>query len=280
MASDSYEWNVGKVPERSHGTSDLSGLSEIGDGTCPMWNESRSSKLGLREQKAMTHVASSRLHARMVWALGMIVQRLSHHAGWALERRGMTARFEERVRERERIARELHDTLLQGTQALLLSVQALSTRLRPDDPMRDMLTDTLRRADVAMTQGRDRIQNLRAATGAAVDLAESLANAWRDLGGECELRIIVEGPPRELEPDAGDEISLIEREALANALRHSKAKVIEAEIVFCDDELRLCIRDDGVGLGKKVLGSGSPAGYWGLSGMRERAQRLLASLVI
>lgn len=236
--------------------------------------------LGPREREVMAHVVSSRLNKRVGCELGRVARRLLQHAGRALERRGMTARFEERVRERERIARELHDTLLQGTQALLLAVHALLTRLRPDDPMRGMLTDTLRRADAVMTQGRDRIQNLRAATGATVDLAQSLADAWRDLGGESELRILVEGPSRELEPDAGDEISLIGREALTNALRHSKAKAIEAQIVFGHDKLRLCVRDDGLGFSKEALGAGSLAGHWGLSGMRERAQRIFASLAI
>lgn len=280
MMSDSDEWNVRLMRERSHGTAGLPDLYEIGAGTCPMCNEPCSSTPGLREREVMTPIASSRLYDRVACALALVVQRLSQQAWRTIERRSMTARFEERVRERERIARELHDTLLQGTQALILSVQAVSTCLRPDDPMRGMLTDALRRADAVMTQVRDRIQNLRAAKGVAVDLAEALANAWQDLGGECELRIVVEGSSRELEADAGDEISLIGREALTNALRHSKAKVIEAQIVFCDDKLRLCVRDDGVGLDKEVLGAGSPAGHWGLSGMRERAQRLSGTLVI
>ena len=236
--------------------------------------------LGPREREVMAQMVPSRLSKGVGGGLGMVVRRLLEQAGRALERRSMTARFEERVRERERIARELHDTLLQGAQALILSVQALSTRVRPDDPMHVMLTDTLRRADAVMTQGRDRIQNLRAATGANVDLARFLADAWRDLGGESELRILIEGRSRELEVIAADEISLIAREALTNALRHSKANLIEAQIVFGDDKLRLCVRDDGVGLGKEVLGTGSLAGHWGLSGMRERARRIFASLAI
>lgn len=210
----------------------------------------------------------------------MMVQRLLQHAARALERRNMAARFEERVRERERIARELHDTLLQGTQALLLSVQGLSTRLRQDDPMHGRLTDALRRAEAVMTQGRDRIQNLRATPDIAVDLVESLANAWRDLGKESELRILVEGRARELQPEAGDEIALIGREALTNALRHSKAQVIEAQIVFGDDKLCLYVRDDGVGLRKESVGADSLAGHWGLSGMRERARMISARLAI
>lgn len=184
------------------------------------------------------------------------------------------------MRERERIARELHDTLLQGTQALLLAVHALVAGIRPDDPMRRKLTETLARADDLMTQGRDRIQNLRATDGGDVDLAQSLANAWRDLGGEKKFSILVEGPSRGLLPDAGDEIALIAREALSNALRHSKANAIEAQIVFGEDMLRLRVRDDGVGFGDRTLGAKTLAGHWGLLGMRERAGRICSRLTI
>ena len=192
----------------------------------------------------------------------------------------MADRFEERTRERERIARELHDTVLQGTQALLLAVHALVAGIRPDDPMRRKLTETLTRADDLITQGRDRIQNLRATERGDVDLAQSLANAWRDLGGERRFSILVEGPSRGLLPDAGDEIALIAREALSNALRHSKANAIEAQIVFGEDMLRLRVRDDGVGFADRIPGAKSSADRWGLLGMRERAGRIGSRLTI
>jgi len=152
--------------------------------------------------------------------------------------------------------------------------------MQADDPMREVLADTLLRADALMTQARDRIQNLRDASGASVDLAQSLASAWRDLGGEKDFRILVEGQTRELKQDAADEIALIGREALTNALRHSKAQAIEAQIFFGDDRLWLSVRDDGVGIDKDLLSARSLAGHWGLSGMQERARRVLASLVI
>lgn len=235
---------------------------------------------GLRRQKIMAHAVSRSLNKRTGRAVRVVARQRLRHARLPPGRAGTSIRFEERVRERERIARELHDTLLQGTQALLLMVQTLSIRMQPDDPMRGMLTGTLLRAEALMAQGRDRIQNLRSVPGAAVDLAQHLANAWRDLGGEREFRILVEGQSRELEPDAGDEIALIAREALTNALLHSRAKAIEAQVVFEADQLRLFVRDNGVGLGQDVLGPPSLAGRWGLAGMRERAQSIFASLAI
>jgi len=190
------------------------------------------------------------------------------------------ARFEERLRERERIARELHDTLLQGAQSLIIVVNTLLARMQPGDPMRDMLANTLRRAETLMTQGRDRIRNLRDASRASVNLPQYLADAWRDLGGQKDFRIVVEGRSRELDPVAGDEIALISREALTNALYHSKAKAIEAQINFEEDVLRLYVRDNGVGLAKDILDASSLAGHWGLSGMRERSQNIRGDLVI
>ncbi len=197
------------------------------------------------------------------WGLGRFVAQ-------TVGRLSVDALFEERRRERERIARELHDTVLQGTQALLLSVQAIARRTAPDDPARALLDDALRRADDMMREGRDRIQNLRT-TAAGVGLAQSLALAWKDLAGHTGFRILVEGAPRDLDPAVGDEIALIGREALSNALRHSRARLIEAQIVYDQDRLLLRIRDDGVGIGQCALGNGARSAHWGIEGMRERA---------
>lgn len=198
----------------------------------------------------------------------------------ALERRGMAARLEERMRERERIARELHDTLLQGTQALLMSVHALSSRIPAEDPMHQMLSATLERANAVMAAGRDRIHSLRAAMNSAIDLPKGLASAWQELGGSGELRVRVDGAHRLLKPDTGDEILLIAREALANAHRHACAKAIDAHIVFSSDRLRLSVRDDGIGLRREVIGTGSRKRHWGIAGMHERAERIFANLEI
>lgn len=198
----------------------------------------------------------------------------------ALLQRRVDIRFEERLRERERIARELHDTLLQGAQALLLSLQAIAARTRPDDPMRVALTEALRRADEVLAEARDRIQDLRGSASRVVDLAESLATAWRDLAGEKQFRMDVEGSPRALNPGVGDEIAGVGREALTNALRHSGAGVIEVQVVFEEERLRLFVRDDGVGFAAGNSSGGTQAGHWGLLGMRERARLMGAQLEI
>jgi signal transduction histidine kinase len=209
-----------------------------------------------------------------------LVRQLCDPAVQAAARARLSGRFEERLRERERIARELHDTLLQGTQSLILSMQALQSRTPPEDPLHDALARSLRRAQGLMTEGLERIQNLRQGGDASVDLAQSLATAWRELAGGTGFSIVVEGAPRAIEPGIADEIALIGREALNNALRHASARLIEVQIVHAPDHLLLRVRDDGMGMGTGELRARASPGHWGLQGMRERAQCIRGRLDI
>jgi signal transduction histidine kinase len=196
----------------------------------------------------------------------------------------LTLRFEERLGERTRIARELHDTLLQSFQGLMLHFQSVSEML-PPGPAREALEKALDRADLAIVEGRNAIQNLRSSTTATNELAEALAALGEELGRgdgknkSAGLRVSVEGKPQELHPILRDDIYRIAREALRNAFCHAHAANIEAEITYADRLLRLRIRDDGTGMDSKVAASGRE-GHWGLQGMRERAQQMGAQLEI
>jgi signal transduction histidine kinase len=187
-------------------------------------------------------------------------------------------RFEERLAERTRIARELHDTLLQSFQALMLHFQTVHDMLQPG-PAKETLEKALDRADQAILEGRNAIQNLRSSTTATDELAHSIAALGEELGGaggnrnSARLRVSVEGKPHELHPILRDDVYRIAREALQNAFRHAQANKIEAEITYADRLLRLRIRDDGMGIDSKVLATGRE-GHWGLQGMRERAQQI------
>jgi signal transduction histidine kinase len=189
-------------------------------------------------------------------------------------------RYEERMAERERIARELHDTLLQGTQGLVLKVQAAANSVAPDEPAHGMLEEALTRADRVMAEGRDRIQDLRIATEPESDLATSLAAVGEELsqGASVQFRALVEGPVRALLPGARDEAYRIGREALLNAFRHAHAKAIEVQAIFSDEDFRLRVRDDGTGMASAAIEAGALPGHWGLPGMRERAQKIGAQL--
>jgi signal transduction histidine kinase len=197
----------------------------------------------------------------------------------------LTLRFEERLSERTRIARELHDTLLQSFQALMLHFQTVDDLLPPGQA-KEALEKVLDRADKAIAESRDAIQNLRSSTTVTNDLALAIAAVGKELGGagngesaSATLRVSVEGTPRELHPIQRDEIYRIACEGLRNAFRHAQASKIEAEIAYGERLLRLRIRDDGKGIDTKLLGAGRD-GHWGLPGMRERAQQIGAQLEI
>jgi len=192
---------------------------------------------------------------------------------------GMNARFDERLAERTRIARELHDTLLQSFQGLLLRFQAVSNLLpnRPDEAKR-RLNGAIDQAAEAITEGRDAVRQLRASTVPASDLDVAISTLGEELmadhGGENAplFHLQVEGTPRDLQPILRDEVYRIGSEALRNASRHGKALRIEAEIRYDENQLRLRLRDDGKGIDAKLLNQDGEPGHWGLPGMRERAK--------
>jgi signal transduction histidine kinase/ligand-binding sensor domain-containing protein len=194
----------------------------------------------------------------------------------------LRGRQQERLDERERIARELHDTLLQSTEGLVLRFQAVANRLDAADPTRTMLEKTLARADEVMAEGRDRVQDLRTAANTRTDLrqafdAEGLALSQ---GRAVAFATVVMGRPRELAPGIGDESFRIGCEALVNAFSHARAGSIGVELVYAKDEFRVVVADDGVGMAPDVLAAGARAGHWGLKGMHERAERMKGQLIV
>jgi len=185
-------------------------------------------------------------------------------------------RLEERLAERERIARELHDTLLQGTEGLMLTVQAVVGHVPPESPARKMLERALDRASGVMAEGRDRILDLRSTVDSGGELAADLSAFGEELARDrtIQFSVIVEGPIRDLSSTVSDEVSLVGREALSNAFRHAAAQTIELQLIYGATNLRVRIRDDGKGMDQTSLEAGSSPGHWGLQGMRERARKL------
>ena len=203
------------------------------------------------------------------------------------QRRRLEQRMADRLAERTRIARELHDSLLQGFQGLMFRLQAVRQLLpaRPVDAA-SVLDSALEVADQAIFEGRDAIQNLRSATSDDHDLPKALGTLGVELGvgiptqSQPEYRVVVEGRPRELLPVLRDDIYRIVREAVRNAYQHANARHIETEVTFGDRELRVRVRDDGIGVDPQILIRGRRAGHWGLPGMRERSESLGGQLVV
>jgi len=187
--------------------------------------------------------------------------------------------MEARVDERTRIARELHDTLLQSFSGLMLRFQAVSNLLpgRPEDA-KQRVDSAIEQASIAITESRDALHELRSGGLTTIDLAQAMTNFGKELlsGSPSEdtpeFRVQVEGTHRVLNPIVRDEVYRIGAEALRNAIRHAKARRIEVEIRYDDQYLRLRIRDDGMGIEPIVLGRDHAPGHWGLRGMRERAK--------
>jgi signal transduction histidine kinase len=193
---------------------------------------------------------------------------------------GFNARMEERVGERTRIARELHDTLLQSFQGLMLRLQVVEDLL-PEGRAKEELEQSLERADQAIAEGREAVHDLRSSATTTNDLAQAVRALGNELSGEegAAFRLLVEGPVRELHPIVRDEIYRIAREAIRNAFSHARAHQIEAEITYGERLLRVRIRDDGQGITPAIVEEGRP-GHYGLPGMRERAGQIGAKLSI
>lgn len=187
----------------------------------------------------------------------------------------MQARLEERLGERERIARELHDTLLQSVQGLILRFQSVANKMSAKEPTRMHLESALARADEIVAEGRDQVRDLRVAEppDELLHLLKKRAAA-ADFDPSVPIRIVVEGKPRLVHPLISAEIGRIASEALFNVARHAKASAVEITLHFAARRLGLQIRDDGVGLPAEVLEKGHKPGHFGLVGMRERAERI------
>jgi signal transduction histidine kinase/streptogramin lyase len=215
----------------------------------------------------------------VLWVIYQLrLRQLSHQFNMSLQAR---------VNERTRIARELHDTLLQSFQGLLLRFQAAANLLptRPDEA-KHRLKNAIDQAAQAITEGRDAVHELRSSAAVTQDLAVAISALGNELAAEQtgqkfpDSRVQVEGTPRNLDPIIRDEVYRIAAEALRNAYKHAQARRIEVEIRYDERQLRVRIRDDGKGIDPKTLGEQERAGHWGLKGVRERAKAVGGNLAV
>jgi signal transduction histidine kinase len=183
-------------------------------------------------------------------------------------------RAEERADERVRIARDLHDTLLQGIQGLLLNVHVAAQKLSGGES-KLILERALSTADQIVIEGRNRVSSLRVEHLTDADLVASIESVAHQLatpqaGVNFQIRRV--GGDATLHSHIADEIFHIVREALTNAFRHARAKRIEANLEYGRRYFRVLCEDDGVGFDERQ--SDTRGSHWGLVGMRERATRL------
>jgi len=192
------------------------------------------------------------------------------------------AKLAARLAERERISRELHDTVLQGVQALLYRVGTVSRRIQEGDPTRYAIEEALEMGREVLVEGRDRLRGLRALSGPEMPLIERMDELCSKLrtASLTEVTFHTEGLPRAITDLAQQELYLLFREALLNATLHSEAKEIECVARFEASQLSISCHDNGCGLDAGVLARGWVEGHWGLLTMRERAESLSGRLTL
>ncbi len=216
------------------------------------------------------------LAVALLWALYRLrVAQIAHR---------IRSRLDERAKERERIARELHDTLLQGVQGLVLRFQAVADRIPGGEASRDQLEAALAAADDVMVDARNRVHDLRgdAEGEGAGDLPAIVGKlvAAAPFDPPIPVRIVVEGRPQPLHPLVVAETTRIVREALFNVAHHAHASSAEVAIGFEARYLAMRVRDDGVGIPGDVLARGHKDGHFGMPGMRERAEKIGGTITV
>jgi signal transduction histidine kinase len=194
----------------------------------------------------------------------------------------MRARMEAQLSERERIARELHDTFLQGVQALMLRFQSAMEKIPTSQPARELMESALDQADAVLVDGRERVTHLRSLHRTSATLPTLLEEVGNSLARETNVAfaITVEGTARELGAEVSDELRHIASEALINAFRHARGTRVDLTITYAARALKLQIVDNGCGFDMSTAGIAETSGHWGLRGMRERAEELNAELKI
>ena len=200
---------------------------------------------------------------------------------WAIYRwritqvsRQMTTRMEERIRERTRIAQDLHDTLLQGLLSASMQLGVAKNKLDEHSSAKALVERVFSMIGQMIWESRNVVSGLRIRRAQCQELEADIAKIPTEipLSSDAEFKVLVEGTPKPMRVAAREELYWIARESITNAFRHSKATQIEVLLEYGSQHFRLIVRDNGVGMDSPDVGAGN--GHWGLSGMAERADRI------
>lgn len=215
----------------------------------------------------------------LFWPLMVALAGAFGWLGYQLHIRRLRERYDLIVSERNRIARELHDTLIQGFSGITMALQALSTRIRTPEE-RDTLNDIIHDAATCLRETRQSVAGLRAAPGPHSGLTAAVERAVREITEtkHVRARLELETVTRNFAPEVEYNLLRILREAVNNAVKHSGADTIDVTLRNRADALTLTIRDDGSGFDRDHAAPGP--GHYGLIGMKERASQIGAALQV
>jgi signal transduction histidine kinase/ligand-binding sensor domain-containing protein len=210
--------------------------------------------------------------ALMIWGVHRLRMRQIH--------KSLSARFDERLAERTRMARELHDTFLQTLQGSKLVAEDALEKSSDSAQMKRALEQLSGWLAQAVHEGRAALHSLRTSTTQTNDLAEALRRATEEcrMYSPMEVSFSVSGDSQEMHPVVRDEIYRVGYEAIRNACVHSKASRLVVELKYGHD-LSVLVKDNGIGIDPTVAEEGKD-GHFGLQGMRERAARIGGKLTI
>jgi signal transduction histidine kinase/ligand-binding sensor domain-containing protein len=192
----------------------------------------------------------------------------------------LESRFEAVLQERNRIAREIHDTLAQGFAGISVQLEMVARKLEVSAASARQHLDQARMlVRSSLAEARRSIWELRSQSAEIEDLASRLSKMAAQMGGVGQPKIAVQvrGTFRPLPPRTEDELLRIAQEAVTNAIKHAEASEINVELAFDAKLLRMTVADDGRGF----LPTGQTTGvngHFGLQGMRERAEGIDAKL--
>ncbi|HJQ18990.1 MAG TPA: MEDS domain-containing protein [Gemmatimonadaceae bacterium] len=192
--------------------------------------------------------------------------------------RTLEARFAAVLEERTRLAREIHDSLLQGVTGIALQLRATLPRLR-SSAATSAIEGVVELAESTIRDARRAVWDMRAPALAQKGLASALEEAVRRTAGRVKLEFVITGKQRELRPEVEDTLFRIGQEATLNAVKHGKAKRISVSLTYKPRSVTLAITDNGRGFNVDQAFR-AYSGHWGLLGMRERADRIGAALNI
>lgn len=192
----------------------------------------------------------------------------------------LAERFSATLEERTRLARAIHDSLLQGVTGVALQLRALLPRVTEHSPsgVADELRHIVELAEATIRDARQAVWDMRSGSLLQKGLIRALKDDALRALGELPLDFSVSGTPRPLSPDVEDAVYRIAQEAVANAVRHSGASRVSVALSYRARSLRLVVTDDGRGF--PLDPAHSTGGRWGLLGMHERADRIGAALAV